>query len=904
MQHPKRGAVFFVFEKAKALCYTEFVLHRREDSMKDFSLVKFKWTFRDYQQKVLDNADKHLQDRKIHIVAAPGSGKTVLGLELIRRLNAPALVLSPSVSIKQQWGERFIECYLPETENADDYISFDLTQPKTLTSITYQALHAAVNKLQLDVEEDEDTLENETAADFSNFDLLGTVKKAGISTLCLDEAHHLKSEWQRALEKFIALLGTEVTVISLTATPPYDASSGEWERYVKLCGEIDEEIFVPQLVRQKTLCPHQDYIYFSYPTEAETEMIRNYKQKATACTNHILQEGYMSAALRNAGLIGEQGIADEVLYDHADGFCALITVACSQGAKIPQTVLTKLFGHKKVPANTPEITQAAFQFVIDTPSVFTEELSQEIRSVLSENALIEKRKVQLISNEKLNRMLASSVGKLRSMQTIAMHEVQNLGEALRMLVLTDFIKKEVKKSIGTTEELHTMGAVPVFEAIRRAVGQQAKIAMLTGSLVILPDSAVAAAQRIAKDCGSACTVKSIDGTSHSEVAFSGSNKNKVGIITKVFAEGEINILVGTKSLLGEGWDSPNINSLILASFVGSFMLSNQMRGRAIRIDKNNPDKVSNIWHLVTVLPDEDSQNPNEIEGNDFDTVKRRFACFQAPAYTKDIIESGIGRIDILTPPFNEKGIDRINAEMLRLSSRRDTVVSRWNTTVRENTYQTVSESSEVPLTVWPKAAVAKKKILAVVFALAAVLGIVLAVQLTGFIAVVGILLTVLSVYFCLKNAMYVLKNASPAKTVSGFADAVLHSLQDLKEIEASSAIKLQIQQNANGNAVSVGLNGCSEREKKVFLKAIRELFAAIDDPRYVIIGTSKIFGTVRRDYRNSFACPTVFGVNKETAEILQKNFKGPVGNFELVFTRSDNGRKVLNECKKKQGEKV
>ena len=42
---------------------------------------------------------------------------------------------------------------------------------------------------------------------------------------------------------------------------------------------------------------------------------------------------------------------------------------------------------KKVPANTSEITQAAFQFVIDTPSVFTEELSQDIRSVLSENAL-------------------------------------------------------------------------------------------------------------------------------------------------------------------------------------------------------------------------------------------------------------------------------------------------------------------------------------------------------------------------------------------------------------------------------------------------------------------------------------------------------------------------------------
>ena len=57
---------------------------------------------------------------------------------------------------------------------------------------------------------------------------------------CLDEAHHLKNEWQRALEKFIAALPNGVKVISLTATPPYDAEGGEWSRYIEMCGEIDE----------------------------------------------------------------------------------------------------------------------------------------------------------------------------------------------------------------------------------------------------------------------------------------------------------------------------------------------------------------------------------------------------------------------------------------------------------------------------------------------------------------------------------------------------------------------------------------------------------------------------------------------------------------------------------------
>ena len=40
--------------------------------MKTFDNVKFKGTFRDYQKRVLDNAEKYLLNKKINIVAAPG----------------------------------------------------------------------------------------------------------------------------------------------------------------------------------------------------------------------------------------------------------------------------------------------------------------------------------------------------------------------------------------------------------------------------------------------------------------------------------------------------------------------------------------------------------------------------------------------------------------------------------------------------------------------------------------------------------------------------------------------------------------------------------------------------------------------------------------------------------------
>ncbi len=53
-------------------------------------------------------------------------------------------------------------------------------------------------------------------------------------------------------------------VISLTATPPYDSEPELWDRYLQMCGEIDQEITVPELVKEDTLCPHQDFVYICF----------------------------------------------------------------------------------------------------------------------------------------------------------------------------------------------------------------------------------------------------------------------------------------------------------------------------------------------------------------------------------------------------------------------------------------------------------------------------------------------------------------------------------------------------------------------------------------------------------------------------------------------------------------
>jgi superfamily II DNA or RNA helicase len=68
--------------------------------------MAFRKSWRVYQSHLLDRLDCYLDNKRLHLVAAPGSGKTVLGLEVIRRVNQPTLVLAPTITIRDQWVDR------------------------------------------------------------------------------------------------------------------------------------------------------------------------------------------------------------------------------------------------------------------------------------------------------------------------------------------------------------------------------------------------------------------------------------------------------------------------------------------------------------------------------------------------------------------------------------------------------------------------------------------------------------------------------------------------------------------------------------------------------------------------------------------------------------------------------
>ena len=234
--------------------------------------------------------------------------------------------------------------------------------------------------------------------------------------------------------------------------------------------------------------------------------------------------------------------------------------------------------------------------------------------------------------------------------------------------------------MGTQESIAAIGAVTVFETLRRKFGCRIPVGVLSGGLVILPINTLNNVRTFAEARGVPLSSRPLGDTGYCEVIFSGSNKHKVAIVTEVLYQGLVRMLVGTAALLGEGWDSPCVNSLILASFVGSFVLSNQMRGRVIRIDPCDPRKMANIWHLATVEPPPQTlnarmqnllvgapSNKETLVSADYDTLKRRFECFLAPAYHRDVIESGIRRLDIIRPPFDPDDIARINSQTRELA---------------------------------------------------------------------------------------------------------------------------------------------------------------------------------------------------------------------------------------------
>ena len=269
----------------------------KRNSQNNLEELSFNGIWRSYQQRVLDELDIHLNDKKLNVVAAPGAGKTILGIEAIKRLNKPALILTPTITIKKQWEQRIKTNFL-SSDNDTGIISTEINEIKKLTITTYQALHSLSKKEK----------------EFPRF--LKELKDRNIGTILFDEAHHLRTEWYKTLINLLKRLEKDgITSVSLTATPPYDVSINEWQNYNQLCGCVDAEISIPELVKNKNLCPHQDLIYFCNLSKEEENNINEYQNNRDKFFNYLKNEADFNVIVKTSNFLNDLGNNIEIIYE-------------------------------------------------------------------------------------------------------------------------------------------------------------------------------------------------------------------------------------------------------------------------------------------------------------------------------------------------------------------------------------------------------------------------------------------------------------------------------------------------------------------------------------------------------------------------------------------------------------
>lgn len=861
-------------------------------------VLAFKGSWRNYQTRVLNASETYLGDGKIHIVAAPGAGKTTLGIELIRRIGKPCMILSPRIVIRQQWLERIRESFLMEKSSGEQILSGDIRSLRLITSITYQTLFHSMNRAN-EVEKEEDS--QEEAVDYSEFDLIAAVKRAGIGTICLDECHHLKNEWWKALENFMREL-PEVTVIALTATPPYDASPSEWERYHAMCGPVDEEISVPELVREGSLCPHQDYVYFNYPSKEEEQQIKKFRDHASDMYQTLMKDEILQQAVStHRGLVNVSQYTEKLLEDPA--YLASLLIYCHSKSISYHPQWLKILNVKTLPPMSERWMEVLLQgFLYTDAEEFQCEDSyrNHLLGVLKSAGLIERKKVGFLENSKIEKMLIQSKGKLKSISEIADTEFSSMKKDLRMLILTDYIRKEYSNFIGNPQkEIDSMGVLPVFEMLRRQ-NSQWKLAVLCGSMIILPDDGAKFIRCQAKELGMEISARALydkEGRAlgYSEIMIQGKIHLYAKMVTDVFEKGMVQILIGTKSLLGEGWDSPSINSLILASFVGSYVLSNQMRGRAIRAMASNPDKTSNIWHLVCLAGEKEQKvrkrmNQQEPElTEDYRTLERRMKGFYGVNYEGTSIENGIERLSIIKPPYTQSNIRRINKSMRELSCERERLRCQWKKAVFY--YEKMEPADECAMDKGFLKTGAYFFYSFGAFLTLLFLQMINTLQRIRFQSpnpsdeIIFLGITVIIIWAISVLGKKMIRMIGPLKRLDQIGKGVLEALKTSGKIMSECKV---VTEDDGGVIYMASLKGGSGREKALFADCLEDFLRPIDNQRYLL------YAKKGRISMEKFYCvPSEFSKTKEDAVLFLNKMKPYLGSYELIYTRSPEGRRIL-----------
>ena len=118
--------------------------------------------------------------------------------------------------------------------------------------------------------------------------------------------------------------------------------------------------------------------------------------------------------------------------------------------------------------------------------------------------------------------------------------------------------------------------------------------------------------------------------------------------------------------------------------------------------------------------------------------------------------------------------------------------------------------------------------------------------------------------------------------------AVAETLTELGLLD-EPPLRVHVERGLDGT-VALSVDGGSFRDQSLFADAVGEVLGPIDNPRYLVTRPRK---RLRREREDVHAVPTVFGTRRGRADAFHAAWVEHVGGGELIYTRRDEGRRLL-----------
>lgn len=886
-------------------------------------------TFHPYQLTILDVIKSKLKqgERRIHIVAPPGSGKTLIGLAAIETIRRKALVLSPNTTIQAQWVDKAARFFVDTDPLAPKdnlpLVSADPQKVAPILSLTYQLFASRESR-----DGDEENLFN-------------ALVQFGYRTIVLDECHHLTNHWAEMLLRFLKR-HKDATVIALTATPPIDSSDTALQRYLEIVGAVDVEIPLPAIVRDGMLCPFQDLARFVVPTERELATVRRVVTGLGQLTDLAERA---PAGVESLSLWIEQQLHApfwagkswpdffDFCLEHPQAGAALVRYWRSRGLTLPTGVIDPdeaaqpLTMHDIGALMDGYLDGYVANIKIQTACEFRETLAGQLAALGFEKS----HGRYTIQRSPISRALAFSRAKLLALREILTAEAEALGEELRALVLLDFVHTNPGET--TSDDPLGADAGGAVAAFRALVGDprtdELDPILVTGQVILVDDDIAA---RVLGECNlylqgrqskSALSLEPGDG--FYQLVGRGTDwgtRLYVEMVTDLLTRGVTRCVVGTRALLGEGWDCEVLNTLVDLTNVSAFVTVNQVRGRTLRLDPRNPAKTANNWDVVAVIP-------NVAGGeSDLERFEKKHQRFFGPA-DDGVMQKGVGHVH---PALTHLGrnefveaMDKINAELMQRAASREQTHQTWRVGER----YVGDEITALDLVPQPRRGVGRRKgprraasnnlgTVTVVderrvpktgftvvggFALLATAFLALGAQeltksllgLLGGLLIGTTLSVILNWWWLRKRIAGALRTLTMEAYIAEIAESLREALFRTHQLVSTAKPVLTVRSD---ESLRLQLDNAGGEDTRRFSESARELFGPYQKQRYLLVcwapspprspWAALTWHSRKQRVRNvTFPIPTLLGAQRKYADLLAEIWtrRSQVATAEFVGTR-------------------